>query len=376
MLRTKSFRTVASVALACALCLAPAACGSGTVAAASMPVNASSYLQKATLAVQSLQTWYDSGTGQYASPAGWWHTANAITTLVNYERVANDTGYVSVIENTFSKAQTGSGGHPNFTNMFYDDSGWWALAWIDAYDLTGNQAYLSMAETIFTYMTGGWDTATCGGGIWWSTARTYKNAIANELFLSVAAKLANRTSGDTSGGYLAWAQKEWTWFLASGMINASGLINDGLNSSNPAACTNNNGIVWSYNQGVILGGLVELAKAASDPTLLAHAQSIANAVLSPNSGMLTSNGILVDHGVSGGDAPQFKGIFMRNLMALYAAAPNAQYKSFADANADSIWTNDNSGNRFGALWQGPVDSTDATRQSSALDALVIAAAMN
>ncbi|HEV2577293.1 MAG TPA: glycoside hydrolase family 76 protein [Acidobacteriaceae bacterium] len=366
----------ASVALACALCIAPAACGSGTLVAASVPVNTSTYLEKAGLAIQALQTWYNSASGQYADPAGWWHSANAITTLVDYERTANDTSYLPVIANTFAKAQAGSSGHSNFTNMFYDDTGWWGLAWIDAYDLTGNQEYLSMAETIFTYMTGGWDTATCGGGIWWNTTHTYKNAITNELFLTMAAKLANRTSGSASAGYLTWAQKEWTWFLASGMINASGLINDGLNDSNPAACKNNNGIVWSYNQGVVLGGLVELSHAVSDPTLLARAQSIANAVLSPASGMLTSNGILVDHGVSGGDAPQFKGIFMRNLMALYAASPNAQYKSFADANADSIWANDNNATRFGALWQGPVDSTDATRQSSALDALIAAAAMN
>jgi predicted alpha-1,6-mannanase (GH76 family) len=369
-----TLRRLASVALACALCLAPAACGSGTLIAASVP-NDSSYLERAALAAQSLQNWYSSGTGLYASPSGWWNAANAITALVNFEHVAKDATYVSVIANTFAKAQTGSSGHLNFTNAFYDDTGWWGLAWIEAYDLTGNQAYLSMAETIFIYMTGGWDTATCGGGMWWNTTHTYKNAITNELFLTMAAKLANRTSGDASAGYLAWAQKEWTWFLASGMINSSGLINDGLNASNPAACRNNNGIVWSYNQGVILGGLVELSQATSDPTLLARGQSIASAVLSPNSGMLTPNGILVDHGVSGGDAPQFKGIFLRNLMALYAGDPSAQLKSFADANANSIWTNDNNAMRFGALWQGPVDSTDATRQTSALDALVAAAAM-
>lgn len=367
--------TLASAAIACVLCLAPAACGSGTLIAAIVPANDTTYLQHAALAVQSLQTWYNSGSGLYASPTGWWNAANAITALADYERIADDTTYVSAIANTFAKAQTGSSGHATFTNMFYDDTGWWGLAWIDAYDLTGNQAYLSMAETIFTYMTGGWDTAACGGGMWWNTTRTYKNAITNELFLTVAAKLANRTSGAAAAGYLAWAQKEWSWFLASGMINSSGLINDGLNAGNPAACRNNNGIVWSYNQGVILDGLVELSQAASDPTLLTRAKNIANAVLSPGSGMLTTGGILIDHGVSGGDAPQFKGIFLRNLMALYAAAPSAQIKAFADANADSIWRNDNSATRFGALWQGPVDSTDATRQSSALDALVAAASM-
>jgi predicted alpha-1,6-mannanase (GH76 family) len=353
----------------------PAACGSGTLIAATVPANDSTYLDHASLGVGSLQTWYDSGSGQYVSPSGWWHTANAITTLADFEQVAHDSTYLPVIANTFVRAQTGSSGHAGFTNMFYDDSGWWALAWIEAYDLTGNSNYLTMAESIFTYMTTGWDTATCSGGMWWNTRRTYKNAITNELFLTVAAKLANRTTGAASTSYFTWAQKEWSWFVASGMINPSGLVNDGLNSSKPNACVNNNGTVWSYNQGVVLGGLVELSRAASDPTLLERAQSIAAAAIAPTSPLINPDGILIDHGVSGGDAPQFKGIFLRNLMSLYIAAPTAQFKSFADTNADSIWTHDNSANRFGALWQGPVDSTDATRQTSALDALIAAAAM-
>ncbi|MGB7266978.1 MAG: glycoside hydrolase family 76 protein, partial [Terracidiphilus sp.] len=212
-----------------------------------------------------------------------------------------------------------------------------------------------------------------GGGVWWSTSRTYKNAIPNELFLTIAAKLANRTTGSVSAAYLNWAQREWTWFRGSGMINAKNLINDGLTSTNPNACINNGGATWTYNQGVILGGLVELYKADSDPTLLPEAEAIANAAIAN----LSSNGILSEPGkITGDDGPQFKGIFMRNLMALYAAAPNAQYKSFADANANSIVANDQGPNcEFGLYWQGPFDSADATRQTSALDSLIAAAAM-
>lgn len=373
MFRKHLLPTFAFIALA--LAFLPRSCGSKTALAADTHETAFTYLEQATLAARTLQTWYNSTTGLYAAPSGWWNAANAITALVNFERVTNDTTYESAIANTFAKAQTGSSGHPHFTNDYYDDTGWWGLAWIDAYDLTGEQQYLSMAESIFTYMTGGWDTATCGGGLWWNTTHTYKNAITNELFLTLAAKLANRTTGSVSRSYLAWAQREWEWFLASGMIDASGLINDGLNASNPSACVNNHRVVWSYNQGVILGGLVELSKASSDPTLLARAQSIATAAIAPKSPLMNANGILIDHRVSGGDAPQFKGIFMRNLMALYAVAPNTQFKTFADTNAHSIWTNDNETTRFGALWQGPIDSTDAARQTSALDALIAAAAM-
>jgi len=199
-------------------------------------------------------------------------------------------------------------------------------------DRTGNRAYLSMAETIFANIATEWDNTTCGGGVWWEKPNNYKNAIANELFLSVAASLANHTTGSTSASYLAWAQKEWEWFKASGMINSRNLINDGLTSKNPAACTNNGQNTWSYNQGVILGRLVELYKADKDSTLLPQAAAIANAAIAH----LTVNGILVDSSVSGNDAPQFNGVFTRNLMALYSVAPSPAYKTFVDANANSI----------------------------------------
>jgi predicted alpha-1,6-mannanase (GH76 family) len=338
--------------------------GSGTK---SKPTSA--YSQQAGAAVITLQGWYSQTTGLYADPAGWWHSANAITVLADYEQLTGSAAYDSDIANTFSVAQSQ---HPNFVNMYYDDDGWWALAWIQAYDVTGNPNFLSMAETIFTAMTGGWDS-TCGGGVWWNTKRTYKNAIPNELFLSIAAKLANRTSGSDSANYLSWAQKEWTWFKASGMINAQNLVNDGLNSSNPNACTNNGSTTWTYNQGVIVGGLVELFKADKDPTLLPQAAAIADAAISH----LAPNGILTEPGaLSGGDAPQFKGIFMRNLAALYDAAPHSEYKTFTDANASSIVANDQGSDwEFGGLWQGPFDSGDATRQTSAIDALLAAAAM-
>ena len=329
----------------------------------------SSYSQQAGAALVTLQGWYSQSTGLYATPTGWWNTANSITVLGDYEQITGSAAYDSAIANTFTAAQAQ---HVSFLDDYYDDDGWWALAWIEAYDAIENPQYLTMAETIFTAMTGGWDT-TCGGGVWWSTSKSYKNAIPNELFLTTAAELANRTTGSDSAAYLNWAQKEWTWFKSSGMINTQNLVNDGLDSSNPDACKNNGRTTWTYNQGVILGGLVELYKADKDPSLLPQAEVIASAAMTN----LARNGILTEPGtLSGGDAPQFKGIFMRNLMALYAAAPNAQYKNFADANAAGIIANDQGPDwEFGGLWQGPFDQGDATRQTSAIDALLAAAAM-
>ena len=143
-----------------------------------------------------------------------------------------------------------------------------------------------MASSIFIDMSGGWDS-TCGGGIWWSKDKTYKNAIANELFLSVAAHLANRVAPTERGSYLAWANREWTWFQQCGMINSQNLINDGLDLS---TCKNNGQNTWTYNQGVILGGLVELDRAQRSPQLLSTAHTIADAAithLSDSNGVIT-----------------------------------------------------------------------------------------
>jgi predicted alpha-1,6-mannanase (GH76 family) len=333
-----------------------------------------SYLQQSNHAIQSLQTWYTPSTGLYQS-TGWWNSANALTVLVDYARVSKSTRYNSVFANTFTAAQNTS---PAFLNNFYDDEGWWALAWIDAYDLTLNAQYLSMAEVIFADMAGGWD-GTCGGGIWWSKDRQYKNAIANELFLSVAAHLANRTTGASKSQYLNWGNMEWAWFLASGMINSKNLINDGLGNGQGqtagAGCTNNGQTTWSYNQGVVLGGLAELSAANPDPSLSQAAQKIAVAATSL---LIDSNGVLHDpcEPHCGGDGVQFKGIFVRNLVLLNEVSPQAAYKSFVDTNADAVWKNaQGTGFQLGQVWSGPFDAGNAGSQSSALDVLVGAATL-
>lgn len=323
------------------------------------------YLDEAALGIGTLQNWYVWRTGLWQT-TGWWNAANALTVLVNYSRLSGSTSYRSAVENTFRVNAPG-----RFLNKYYDDEGWWALAWIRAYDWTQNREYLDMASSIFNDMTGGWDD-TCGGGIWWSRDRTYKNAIANELFLSVAAHLANRVPDrDEQAQLIAWAESEWHWFSQSRMINADHLINDGLNSN----CQNNGRTTWTYNQGVILGGLSELYQQDQDPSLPETAQAVALAAIER---LADANGILHDRCEPncGRDGVQFKGIFLRNLMDLNDSFPDTRYVCFAEANAESIWNQDQGPDyQFGQVWSGPFDLANAAIQSSALDALIAAAEM-
>jgi len=325
--------------------------------------------QRAALGITRLQSWFEPATGLYRT-TGWWNAANAITTVADYTRVTDDRQFAGVFPIAFSAAQKTS---PGFLNNYYDDEGWWALAWVDVYDITHERRYLDMARSIFADMTTGWDE-TCSGGTWWSKDRKYKNAIANELFLSVAAHLAARSTDEKEKAtYLDWAEREWKWFVKTGMINADHLVNDGLDSK----CVNNQKTTWSYNQGVVLGGLAELYRLTHDEKLLDEANAIAAATLK-------SPALIEKHGVlhescepdCGADGTQFKGIFMRNLAALYRIAPSASTRDFVMKNADAVWNGMQPPKyEIGTSWSEPHRAANASTQSSGVDALVAGAAV-
>ncbi len=329
---------------------------------AQTPDPARESLAHAALGLQTLQGWYAQETGLWRT-TNWWNAANAVTVIANYSRLSGDSQYLPALENTYEHNAA-----KDFRNEYYDDEGWWALAWVRAYEVSHDTRYLAAAERIFADMAGGWDN-TCGGGIWWRKDKHYKNAIANELFLSVAANLANLTQGDERRTrYRSWAEREWQWFAATGMINSDGLINDGLDS----ACHNNRRNPWSYNQGVILGGLTRLAGETGDHALLDRAASIASAAISK---LTDANGILHDRCEPrcGADAVQFKGIFARNLAILNTALPDTRFLTFLEVNAASIWQNRDPENRFGVVWSAAASPADAATQVSALDAILAAA---
>jgi len=298
-------------------------------------------------------TWYNTGTGFWGLP--WWNNAEALETMLDSIQRANGQYYPSIIPTAYNDNNGG-----NFITTANDDTEWWGLVWMRAYDLTGNVAYLNTAKAVFTDITTQWDN-TCNGGVWWNQPGTYKNAITNELFLLLCTRLHERTTGDTN--YLNWANSEWNWFAASTMINGQSLINDGLNTS---TCSNNGQTTWTYNQGVVLAGLTELYKITGNTAYLTQAESIANAVIA---NMVDGNGTLVEPCGTGcnGDQVQFKGIFMQYLFVLYDETHIPAYYDFLAKNAQAIWNDDRNGsNQLGNLWDGPFDSADASRQTSAM----------
>lgn len=298
---------------------------------------------------------YDADNGRIDGN-GWWTAAVSLSTVMTYEQTTGDRQYDYAISGAFAK-------NSNFTNDYIDDTGWWTLVWLQAYDLTGNTDYLNMAKTTTNYMHDYWDS-TCGGGVYWSTAKQYKASIANELFLAATAGLHNRIPGDTTYG--GWATAEWNWFKGSGLIQGN-LVQDGLNVPNCTFSTAN----YSYNQGVILQGLVEQSRATGDTSLLTTATSIATAAVAH----FNHNGVLYDgcEPNCSGDGSAFKGIFARYLRALATATGSTQYDSFLTTTANSIVATDtNSSGQQGNSFVGPFALWTPTTQASAAEALVAA----
>ncbi|KFZ24108.1 hypothetical protein V502_01416 [Pseudogymnoascus sp. VKM F-4520 (FW-2644)] len=333
------------------------------------------YANEAVAGIIVLHQWYgDNGLWDNR----WWNSANVITMLADFQAFAPDqvSGYTAdIYPKTLANAPSW-GGFTGFINDYYDDELWWCLAWIQVFDVTKDQKYLDMASSIFEDAKKAWGEPACGG-LHWKKGDPAVNAIENELYLSAAAKLANRKPSSPSGGYyFNEAIKAYEWFFKSGMINNEFLINDGLT----ADCKNNGAATWSYNQGVILGGLTELSWSSGDAKYTTLAVNIAKAAITK---LTNADGILTDAcGTCGGDGGQFKGVFVRNVQFMYNRAnglmdaTKAQFKAFLQLNADTVWEKDQEGNYLGPVWAGPYIRADVNSQSSALDLLVAAAGVS
>ncbi len=294
--------------------------------------------------------------------AGWWNSANIMEAMIDYSKNSG-ADLSGMCRQIYSANQYFEGG--DFKNRTYDDCGWWALAWIKAYDQYGDARYLQTAEDIFAYMVaGGWDNK-CNGGMAWQNIDRYKNAITNELFILLAARLASRQSTIWQRAYyLDWALKGWNWLSQSGMMNGDYLFNDGLDKN----CNNNGANAWTYNQGVILAGLKDIYLLTSNPQYLQSARQMAMASMVKLS---DADSILTEPCPRQNfvpDAGQFKGPYIKFLSELNTVLKDTVIKQYIVHNAAVAWSNaQNNQHLFDGYWQGPYENWQGSTTGVALD---------
>jgi hypothetical protein len=314
-----------------------------------------------TAAATALMMRFDRGTGLFDGN-GWWTGANALTAIIQNIQRTGMNSYRYAISSTYDKQIGARQGQ--FRNEYLDDTGWWGLAWVAAYDVTGDSRYLNTARADADWMHAYWDTR-CGGGVYWRTDRTVKNAISNSLYIQLNASLSRRVPGDTV--YRQRAQTGWSWFQSTGMLNSGNLVNDGVNLS---TCRNNGDVTWTYNQGALINALVELNRLTGDAAALATARRIGDALTT--STYLSPGGILREPNepdACSGDGVSFKGPAMRGLGVLNTAAGGA-YNGYLQRNAASAYANArDSLDFYGSHWAGPFRGTSHGCQHSALDLL-------
>eukprot|EP01054_Gregarina_sp_Poly1_P005599 Gregarina_sp_Poly_1__5598@NODE_2955_length_1508_cov_279_235947_g1837_i1_p1_GENE_NODE_2955_length_1508_cov_279_235947_g1837_i1NODE_2955_length_1508_cov_279_235947_g1837_i1_p1_ORF_typecomplete_len270_score35_41Glyco_hydro_76/PF03663_14/1_3e36_NODE_2955_length_1508_cov_279_235947_g1837_i14131222 len=197
-----------------------------------------------------------------------------------------------------------------------------------------------------------------------------KNAIANGLFLKLTASLARRLpESEEKFRWTRRAVRGWDWFRHAGYFYDNYTIMDGLNID-VDPCVGDDKVGWTYNQGVIIGALTELAKIfPSNDTYLKEADAIHNATLHHklynNVTQEHPQGVLMDflctYGWNpaadpqgcGNDLPTFKGVYMRNIAELNRHLPDRPYTEWIQAQAlVNLNKNKNADGVFSLDYQG------------------------
>lgn len=330
---------------------------------------------RAYAGVVGLMTFYVPAEG-YFHRAGWWNNANSAQTLLEYISISGSQDYFGIVENNFD---LNSGA--NFLTNYYDDQGWWAVAWARAYMLQPKQKYLNTAIALFNDLKYGWDTSNCNGGMLWKKKYPYKSSISLLLYADIALLLASIT-GDKS--YNDYAFNAMKWLNDTQLLTTDGKVIDGIKGED---CSIENGVL-SYNQGVILGVLFEMYQVTGDISYIKAAERSADVGIGPE---LSPGGVLHEgcEPQCNYDFQQFKGIFVRYLYRFYSAltklansgvyvSPRTNaYREFMLKQADAVWNrarNASSG-IMSPNWRDgppPKDEGNAVAQTAAVDALTAA----
>ncbi|MFD2613400.1 glycoside hydrolase family 76 protein [Paenibacillus gansuensis] len=271
----------------------------------------------------------------------WWEAQLWETVMDAYERTGSST-YRTMIDDIYTGFNNK---YPNMMdNAFNDDLGWWALACMRAYEITGTAEYRNRASFLFDQIYNFYDS-TYGGGIWWKRdgSSPQKNIATNAPMVMTAMKLKKATN---DANYLTKATTIYNW-MKSRLVSGS-KINDHVEGSGSGTV-----IDWdfTYNYGTFMGAALALYQDTGTASYLTDANNAANYGISK----LTLSNTLMYEGENDGGG--FKMLFARNLNNLRKQTNNSTYLNFLQQNATQAFNHRRtSDNVIGSDWTAPTGS--------------------
>jgi uncharacterized protein YyaL (SSP411 family) len=190
---------------------------------------------------------------------------------------------------------------------FFDDNGWFGLAFMDAYQATHDRRYVVDAERAFRFLAvSGWDPD--GGGFWWNTVHPYTTSEPLAAGVWIGARLYEATKLRTflskAEQWDAWANRH-LWSRPQGLYQRS-----------PTDRT-----VMSYVEGLMAAGNEELCKITGKPGYCARAERVATNSLRAFSANLHW-------------APQYDAVDLRGILGLYSVDHSTAWYALAFHNAE------------------------------------------
>ncbi len=294
------------------------------------------------------------------------------------------------------------GQHRSGDTTWFDDNGWWGLAFLDAYRATGKRRYIGDAETAFRFIaTSGWDSSPSSEGLWWSTQHTF---FAGETLAS-GTELAARLYAITHNpNFLAEAQKfiawggQWLWNPAEGLYARlrtpqSELEPGGVSPPTSAAVSSSER--YTAREEAKLRAESDAVSQSStatasstpippfDPTPLPYVQGpmiIANQTLCESTGVHAYCDRAEELGQNAAAhfpelqmGPQYDRVYLQDMLDFYTSNGNPEWYQIAKSNALRALANAPDGNGlYLKTWAGRSSTTVASPPGSLqLDAATI-----
>jgi hypothetical protein len=221
------------------------------------------------------------------------------------------------------------------TETWFDDNGWWGLAFMNAYRATGQQRWLNDAKRALAYIAAsGWDSRA--GGLWWNTDHPYKAGAAMASDTLLATLLYQQTKSSFA---LGQARKFLAWANTSGFSAADGLYAG--SSLNPTPI--------DYAEGPLIYAQAVLCQTTSTPSDCQHSEQ-------HERNSLKRFGYLLDF------SPQYDAIYLQWMLALYSLNHDGTLYTMAADNARNAQTRARNGEGLYLLsWNGETLSPQNAR---------------